>query len=112
MASILGLAQVWIWNKFVGAVSEEDDGRITFEYDEAFRRSGFEISPRKLPLSLRVLRSRLALGPALLLLLVRAGLLLLWLLLLLLLLWLLLLLVLVPCLFLLVVVLVVLLLLL
>jgi len=53
MASILGLAQVWIWNKFVGAVSEEDDGRITFEYDEAFRRSGFEISPRKLPLSLR-----------------------------------------------------------
>jgi len=53
MASILGLAQVWIWNKFVGAVSEEDDGRITFEYDEAFRRRGFEISPRKLPLSLR-----------------------------------------------------------
>jgi len=53
MASVLGLAQVWIWNKFVGAVSEEDDGRITFEYDEAFRRRGFEISPRKLPLSLR-----------------------------------------------------------
>lgn len=53
MASVLGLAQVWIWNKFVGAVSEEDDGRITFEYDETFRRRGFEISPRKLPLSLR-----------------------------------------------------------
>ncbi len=53
MASVLGLAQVWIWNKFVGAVSEEDDGRITFEYDEAFRRRGLEISPRKLPLSLR-----------------------------------------------------------
>ena len=53
MASVLGLAQVWIWNKFVGAVSEEDDGRITFEYDESFRRSGCEISPRKLPLSLR-----------------------------------------------------------
>ncbi len=53
MASVLGLAQVWIWDKFVGAVSEEDDGRITFEYDEAFRRRGFEISPRKLPLSLR-----------------------------------------------------------
>lgn len=53
MASVLALAQVWIWNKFVGAVTEEDDGRITFEYDEAFRRSGLEISPRKLPLSLR-----------------------------------------------------------
>lgn len=53
MARVLGLAQVWLWNKFVGAVSEEDDGRITFEYDDAFRRSGLEISPRKLPLHLR-----------------------------------------------------------
>lgn len=53
MADVLALAQVWLWNKFVGAVTEEDDGRITFEYDEAFRRSGLEISPRKLPLSLR-----------------------------------------------------------
>ena len=53
MANVLALAQVWIWNRFVGAVIEEDDGRITFEYDDAFRRSGLEISPRKLPLSLR-----------------------------------------------------------
>ena len=49
MAELLALAQVWLWDKFVGAVTEEDDGRITFEYDEAFRRSGLEISPRKLP---------------------------------------------------------------
>ena len=53
MAELLVLAQVWLRDKFVGAVTEEDDGRITFEYDEAFRRSGLEISPRKLPLSLR-----------------------------------------------------------
>ena len=53
MASVLALAQVWLWDKFVGAVTEEDDGRITFEYDEAFRRSSLEISPRKLPLALR-----------------------------------------------------------
>jgi len=53
MASAPVLAQIWIWNKFVGAVAEEDDGRITFEYDDAFRRSGLGISPRKLPLSLR-----------------------------------------------------------
>ncbi|HEY6720333.1 MAG TPA: type II toxin-antitoxin system HipA family toxin [Burkholderiales bacterium] len=50
MAKVLALAQVWLWDRFVGAVSEEDDGRVTFEYDEAFRRSGLEISPRKLPL--------------------------------------------------------------
>lgn len=53
MADVLALAQVWIWDKFVGAVAEEDDGRITFEYDASFRRSGLEISPRKLPLGLR-----------------------------------------------------------
>ena len=50
MARVLALAQVWLWDRFVGAVSEEDDGRVTFEYDEAFRRSDLEISPRKLPL--------------------------------------------------------------
>ncbi len=50
MARVLALAQVWLWGRLVGAVSEEDDGRITFEYDETFRRSGLEISPRKLPL--------------------------------------------------------------
>lgn len=53
MARVLALAQVRLWDKLVGAVAEEDDGRVTFEYDEAFRRSGLEISPRKLPLDVR-----------------------------------------------------------
>ena len=53
MARVLALAQVRLWDKLVGAVTEEDDGRVTFEYDEAFRRSGLEISPRKLPLRVR-----------------------------------------------------------
>jgi len=53
MARVLALAQVRLWDKLVGAVAEEDDGRVTFEYDEAFRRSGLEISPRKLPLRVR-----------------------------------------------------------
>lgn len=52
MARVLALAQVWLWDRFVGGVAEEDDGRITFEYDAAFRSSGLEISPRNLPLSL------------------------------------------------------------
>jgi serine/threonine-protein kinase HipA len=53
MADGLVLAQVWLWNQLVGAVTEEDNGRITFEYDEGFRRTGLEISPRKIPLSTR-----------------------------------------------------------
>jgi serine/threonine-protein kinase HipA len=53
MGEVLALAQVWLWGRFLGAVAEEDDGRVTFEYDEAFRQSGLEISPRKLPLSVR-----------------------------------------------------------
>ena len=53
MANVLALAEVWLWDKFVGAVAEEDDGRITFEYDNLFRRSGLEISPRMLPLGKR-----------------------------------------------------------
>src|SRR4026209_2969020 len=53
MADGLVLAQIWLWNKLVGAVTEEDNGRVTFEYDEGFRRTGLEISPRKLPLSTR-----------------------------------------------------------
>jgi serine/threonine-protein kinase HipA len=35
----------------VGAVAEGPDGRITFEYDDAFRSSGLEVSPIHLPLS-------------------------------------------------------------
>ncbi len=51
MAEPLCLAEVRLWNHTVGAVVELDDGRIVFEYDEAFRRQGFEISPSNLPLS-------------------------------------------------------------
>jgi len=53
MAKVLALAEVWLWDRFVGAVAEEEDGRITFEYDGTFRRSGIEISPRMLPLGRR-----------------------------------------------------------
>ena len=47
------VAQVWMWGRMVGAVAEDDSGVVTFEYDPAFTRSGLEISPFKLPLSLR-----------------------------------------------------------
>ncbi len=35
----------------MGAVTEDEAGRVVFEYDPAFRRSGLEISPRNLPLT-------------------------------------------------------------
>jgi len=49
----LAHAEVRLWGRTVGAVAELDNGRIVFEYAEAFRRSGLEISPVHLPLSLR-----------------------------------------------------------
>lgn len=45
------VASVWLWGQLVGAVSEDRQGRITFEYAAEFRRSGLEISPVHLPLS-------------------------------------------------------------
>ena len=51
MADVAALAEVALWDRLVGAVAEETDGTITFEYDPDFRRSGLEISPLKLPLS-------------------------------------------------------------
>ncbi len=47
------LAEVRLWNRTVGAVAELDDGQIIFEYDEAFRRGGLEISPANMPLGTR-----------------------------------------------------------
>jgi len=44
--------RVLLWGETVGAVVEEPSGQVVFEYDPAFRRSGLEISPRHLPLSL------------------------------------------------------------
>ncbi len=46
-------AEVRLWGQRVGAVAEEPNGVVTFEYAPEFARSGLEISPLKLPLSLR-----------------------------------------------------------
>ena len=51
MAEVVAEAEVRLWGETVGAVVELDSGRIVFEYAEAFRRSGLEISPIHLPLS-------------------------------------------------------------
>ena len=53
MAEVRTFAEVRLWGRTVGGVVEMDDGAIVFEYDERFRRSGLEISPVHLPLSLR-----------------------------------------------------------
>ncbi len=53
MPEPLCLAEVRLWDRTVGAVAELDDGQIVFEYDEAFRREGTEISPPNLPLGTR-----------------------------------------------------------
>lgn len=52
MADVAALAEIRLWGRTVGAVAEMGDGEIVFEYDDAFRRSGLEISPIHLPLSL------------------------------------------------------------
>lgn len=49
---VVAFAGVHLWDRLVGAVTEDADGVITFEYDDAFRRSGWEISPVHLPLTL------------------------------------------------------------
>ncbi len=50
MADRYALARVLIWGRQVGAVSEDADGIITFEYDPEFRDSELELSPIHLPL--------------------------------------------------------------
>ncbi len=57
MAEVLVEAEVRLWGRTVGAVVELDNGRIIFEYADDFRRSGLEISPVHLPLSLAGPRS-------------------------------------------------------
>lgn len=47
------VAEVRLWGRRVGAVAEEEDGTVTFEYEPAFAESRLEISPFTLPLSLR-----------------------------------------------------------
>lgn len=51
--SRFALAEVRLWGRTVGAVIEDEAGRIVFEYDDAFRRGGMETSPLRLPLALR-----------------------------------------------------------
>lgn len=51
MAKVIALAEVHAWGHFIGAVAEQDDGIIVFEYDPAFQRTGLEISPIRLPLA-------------------------------------------------------------
>lgn len=52
MAEELVVASVYLWGHHVGAIAEDTNGSITFEYEEAFRRSKLEISPQHLPLDL------------------------------------------------------------
>lgn len=52
MAENLAVAEVWLWQRLVGAVVEDTAGAIAFEYNPDFARLGLEISPIKLPLSL------------------------------------------------------------
>ncbi|HEU4800647.1 MAG TPA: HipA N-terminal domain-containing protein, partial [Gemmatimonadales bacterium] len=47
------VARVSVWSQEVGAVAEGRGGDVVFEYAEEFRRSGLELSPVHLPLSLR-----------------------------------------------------------
>lgn len=47
------LAKVTLWGRPVGVIAEDADHRITFEYDDAFRSSGLEMSPFHLPLARR-----------------------------------------------------------
>lgn len=47
------VAAIELWGQRVGAVAEQRDGRLVFEYEPSFARSGLEISPVHLPLSLR-----------------------------------------------------------
>lgn len=51
--SRFALAEVRLWGRTVGAVIEDESGHIVFEYDDTFRRSGLDISPRHLPLTLQ-----------------------------------------------------------
>lgn len=51
MADGIATAEVWLWDHLVGAVAEDANGVITFEYSPDFAREGLEISPLKLPVS-------------------------------------------------------------
>jgi serine/threonine-protein kinase HipA len=50
-AAAYTLARVSVWGKDVGAVVEDRQGQVVFEYAQDFRKSGLELSPIQLPLS-------------------------------------------------------------
>lgn len=51
MAREPAVAAVRIWDREIGAVAEDALGQVSFEYHPDFARTGWEISPRHLPLS-------------------------------------------------------------
>ncbi len=53
MAETRAEVEIRLWGRQVGALVELEDGVVLFEYADAFRRSGLEISPVHLPLRLR-----------------------------------------------------------
>jgi serine/threonine-protein kinase HipA len=44
-------AEIYLWGQHVGTLVESEPRRVTFEYEDDFRKSGLEISPLQLPLS-------------------------------------------------------------
>lgn len=52
MAEVRAFAEIRLWGQTVGGVAELDDGSIVFEYDQEFRRAGYDISPIHLPRTL------------------------------------------------------------
>ena len=47
------VVRVRLWGRDVGYLGESSSGRVTFEYDPGFRRSGLDISPFHLPVRRR-----------------------------------------------------------
>lgn len=47
------VVRVRLWGRDVGFLGESSTGRVAFEYDTDFRRSGLDISPFHLPLARR-----------------------------------------------------------
>ncbi|MFT5144315.1 MAG: serine/threonine-protein kinase HipA [Rhodothermales bacterium] len=50
MAKETAVAEIWIWDTYVGAVVELDDHRILFEYAPDFTARNWPLSPLRLPL--------------------------------------------------------------
>jgi serine/threonine-protein kinase HipA len=53
VAEVRAIAEIRLWGRTVGGVVELEDGQVVFEFDQAFRTTGLEVSPIHLPLSTR-----------------------------------------------------------